>query len=171
MKNIAINTLKYTGIVTLSQCIKGKKVKIAQKHNAGGTSLFNFLTDCLVGDFSLASLYIPNKVRLLTKEDDESLSSSTGFIYMQTRPEKVLTDSSQVASAKYSFIIPKEQLETNINKIVGIGLYAKSTTIDDISNYAARCDIDFSQVDIQTKSDLLIDWELTFSNIQTILDS
>ena len=53
MKNTAINHINYTGIVTLSQYINGKKFLITQKHNAGAHMLFDFLADCLVGNFDL----------------------------------------------------------------------------------------------------------------------
>ena len=71
MKNIATNTLGYTGIVTLSQYINSKKIKIAQVHNEGSYPLFNFLSDCLLGDFSIAALALPNKIMLLKKDDND----------------------------------------------------------------------------------------------------
>ena len=45
MTNTAVNTLTYTGIVTLSQYIENKKVKIGQTHNKGGAPLFKFLSN------------------------------------------------------------------------------------------------------------------------------
>ena len=60
MKNTAINTLKYTGIVTLSQYIGSKKRQIARMHNEGGDALFRFLANCLAGDFTTAKLTMPN---------------------------------------------------------------------------------------------------------------
>ena len=52
MKGTAINTLNYTGTVHLSLLVDAKtKVPFATIHNAGTSALFNFFTDCLVGDF------------------------------------------------------------------------------------------------------------------------
>ena len=58
IKGIAKSSLEYTGIVNLSQYINGKKFTIAQLHNAGGKPLFEFLADCLVGDFEIAKFYV-----------------------------------------------------------------------------------------------------------------
>ena len=67
MKNTAINTLNYTGIVSLSQCIGNRKIKIAQMHNTGGASLFNFLANCLIGNFTTAKINYPTKIKLINR--------------------------------------------------------------------------------------------------------
>ena len=142
IKGITRNSLEYTGIVTLSKYIKGKKQVVAEIHNAGGKPLFNFLTDCLVGDFDTARLDRPNKILLLNKSvssdgDEEIIQAEhTGFIYLLTKPEKVYS-SKQEGIVKYSFIIPQEYfIGTSFN---AIGLY--TGTASDPSAYAAICEI------------------------------
>ena len=82
-KNKAINTFTYTGVVTLSQYIGSKKIQVAQVHNAGGASLFEFLADCLIGDIEIAQTKRPTKIKLIyhSKIDDvdyyESVSSGS----------------------------------------------------------------------------------------------
>jgi hypothetical protein len=170
MNNTAANTLGYTGVVTLSQYIKGKKVKIAQVHNTGTNSLFNFLADCLCGDLSVASISRPSKIKLLHQsnpEDPTSISSVSGFLYVQTKPEKLydVVEKNSI-SVVYSFVIPKEYLESSFNKL---GLYADSE--NDITNYAAVCDIESGNFSIASSSVLVIDWALTLSNLNTYLEA
>ena len=87
--------LAYTGIVTLSQYIGTKKIKLAQMYNKGGDSLFTFISDCLTGDFDIARLNRPTKIMLLncSKENDDSgntininYESASGFIYLVSKP-------------------------------------------------------------------------------------
>jgi hypothetical protein len=157
------NTLGYTGIVTLSQYIGGKKVKIAEKHNTGGKPLFEFLADCLVGDFDIAKLDLPNKILLLNKDDDGSIAkaNNTDFIYLTSKPGKV--ENATEGIVKYSFIILQEIFSgTNFN---AIGLYTNSATTEDVENFAAFCDIDTRALnDISMSSVLVLDWELHLSN-------
>ena len=67
MKSTTINNIGYTGIVTLSQYTNGKQFILAKTHNAGANPLFNFLADCLLGDFSVAAYSLPSKVMLINK--------------------------------------------------------------------------------------------------------
>ena len=111
MKNTAINTLKYTGIVTLSQYIGAKKVKIAQRHNDGGDALFEFLASGLIGDFAMAKALRPTKIMLLrqTNTPENPIYETTDnadFYYLLTRPEKL--SSVGLSKVRYSFLIPKE---------------------------------------------------------------
>ena len=142
MRNTAINNLTYTGIVTLSRYVGSKKIKIAQLHNTGGNPLFDFLADCLIGDFVTAKVFRPTKIMLLNRIEvsDEpgtyEYDSKSGFIYLLTKPEKI--DSATQSKVRYSFIIPKDQIEgVDTTTGLGIGLYTDSTTLDDINNYAA----------------------------------
>ena len=88
MRNITRDNLKYTGIVTLSQYIDGQKMLIKKIQNEGGKSLFDFFTDCLMGEFDLAKFKRPVKIKLLSLEGSEYFSKSS-FIYLLSRPEKI----------------------------------------------------------------------------------
>jgi hypothetical protein len=167
MKNTAINTLGYTGMVTISQYIGTKKVEIAKIHNAGGNPLFNFLADCLKGDFDVAKVSRPTKIMLLTRVvDGESYSyvPASRFIYLRSKPEKVYSTTEGIV--RYSFMISRDILtSTDFN---GIGLYADSATKDDISKFSAFCEIkDLGTV--TNSSVLVLDWELVVHNAETSL--
>ena len=114
MKNVAINTLQYSGIVTFSQYIENKKVKLAQIHNTGGSSLFDFLAKCLAGDFTLAKEHRPTKIRLLrrygSKPAEYTYESVTPFIFLRVPPESVATSGSETR-VRFSFIVPKDLIE------------------------------------------------------------
>lgn len=170
MKNTAINSLKYTGIVTISQYIGRKKIKIAQIHNAGGDSLFEFLASSLIGDFAMAKVLRPTKIMLLQQENTVdspvyTTLDNAEFYYLLTRPEKITSVGS--SRIKYSFLIPKTVIDnladfTNLS----IGLYAdaaKSTTPND---YAAVCNLGISKNNVVSAS-LVVDWELVISNTKT----
>ena len=173
MKNTAINSLKYTGIVTLSQYIESKKVKIAQVYNAGGYSLFNFLADCLLGDFDIAKINRPTKIMLLEKIEEKDAQgnllsvryeSRSGFIYLLNKPEKVY--STTKGTVTYSFIVARDILQGS--SFSSIGLYTNATEESDYENYAAVCDItNIEAINARTlsaSSALVVDWELNISN-------
>ena len=163
MKNIAINTLKYTGIVTLSQYIGSKKVKLAQYHNEGNYSLFNFLSDCLMGDFEVAKLNRPTKIMLLSDSEDKESSdkvSRSGFYFQTSKPEKLTTGTSG-GSILYSFIIPGDKVASTDFEY--IGLYANSVTELECSKYAAIAAIKTPE-GLSQASALVVDWELAITN-------
>jgi hypothetical protein len=163
IKGTAINSLAYTGIVKLSQYIGRKKFTIAQMHNAGGKPLFDFLADCLVGDFEIAKLDRPTKILLLNEDENNNLSKAndTGFIYLTSKPEKVYDEAEGIV--RYSFIIPQDIFaNTNFN---AVGLYTGTATTVDIEDYAAYCYIGTDVLnDISISSVLVLDWELHISN-------
>ena len=163
MRNVAINSLGYTGIVTLSQ-YAGKTKKILKKiKNSGGASLFNFLSDCFTGDFSTAAVNRPTKIMLLQKHvDEESYDSASSFIYLLTKPEKIFNPNGG-STICYSFIIPREYLNNEFNCI---GLYPDSAvaTASDIDNYSAICEVDTGDIPMSASTVLVVDWELTIAN-------
>ena len=110
MKNVALNTLNYTGVVTLSRYTGQKKVKLAQIHNTGGLPLFNFLANCLTGDFASAKDEYPTKIKLVNREtidtDVYEYSSVSGFIFLR-RPVEIVSNNSGECRVRYSFMIPR----------------------------------------------------------------
>lgn len=169
MKNTAINTLEYTGMVTLSQYVNSKKIKLMQVHNEGGNPLFNFISDCLVGDFDVAKVNLPTKIMLLKYTDEidptgnitgMTIEKKSGFIYLLSKPEKIYNTSKGIV--KYSFMLSRDILEsTDFNSI---GLYTSNTSELYPENYAAFCKVNISKNDISTSSILVVDWELNISN-------
>lgn len=164
MKNIATNKLGYTGVVTLSQYIGTKKVKIASMHNSGGKPLFELITNCLVGDFTTALSSMPDRVQLLEyDENNKKYISRSEPYYKLTAPEKV----NDGYAVRYSFMIPKDVIK-NINNIdkLSLGLYTSNVGKDDIENFAAICKLELSRSSILGAA-VLVDWVLLFSNAST----
>ena len=170
MKNIAINSLKYTGIVTLSQYSGNKKLTIATLHNEGGDALFDFLASCLVGDFARARVYRPTKVMLIERKSDSggnfvysSPSGGGGMNYILATPEKVY--SAGICKVRYSFIISKDDLEgiTNFDDLY-LGLYPDKADENEPENFAALCKLAITRTDI-ANAVLAVDWELIISNM------
>lgn len=167
MKNLATNSLRYTGIVTISRYNGSKKIKLVEKQNSGKYALFNFFSDCLLGDFSIAKFNWPSKIMLLEYIDNNSqggqphYESRSGFIYLLNKPEKVYSPSK--SSVRFSFLVPRDLLEgTTFNSI---GLYADSASTLEYENFAALVtDVRLSSQSLATSSALLIDWELNISN-------
>lgn len=162
-KGIIVNSVKYTGTVSLSQYIGGQKFTITRAHNAGNKPLFDFLADCLVGDFDIAKLDRPTKILLLNEDAEHRLTKATdtGFIYLNSKPEKVYNDTAGVV--RYSFIIPQDIfVGTSFN---AVGLYTGTATTTDVEDYAAYCSINTDALNnISMSSVLVLDWELHISN-------
>lgn len=166
MKNTAQNTLGYTGVVTISRYQNNKKIELAKVYNTGRSPLFDFLADCLLGDFDSAAQTRPTKIMLLKAKALDSggisvESSASGFIALMTTPEKIITTTS--GGVRYSFILTKDQVTDT--EFTGIGLYTKAVT--DFNEFAAYCDISESSLNINSlpvSSALIIDWELIISD-------
>ena len=170
MKNTAINSLGYTGIVTLSQYIQNNKIPITKAYNKGRSSLFNFLSDCLKGDFELAKLSLPSNIMLLNAEinsetgEIDQFTAASGVIALSTiaTPEKALDESS--GRVRYSFIVTRDQLETE--SFNAIGLYAKGIKPEYCQYNMAYCILDESvnSANLSVSSALVVDWDLIITN-------
>jgi hypothetical protein len=159
---IIANALGYTGIVTLSRYTGSRKIELARVYNEGGLALFNYLANCLAGEYDLASSDSPIKILLLNKSEDGTLTKApnSSFIYLLTKPEKVYSASAGVV--RYSFIIPQDMIiGTDFN---AIGLYTASATEADINDFAACCTINFNRNNLALSSVLVLDWELHIAN-------
>jgi hypothetical protein len=164
------NSLEYTGIVKLSQYTKGKRFTIAEIHNEGGKPLFNFLADCLAGNFASAKTDVPTKILLLNVDKEKNIieaAENTSFIYLLTNPEKVYSEDAGIV--KYSFIIPQEYFAAgNANGAIrfnAIGLYTNSA--QDAKDFAAKVEVDTSKWSLSISSVLVLDWELHISNYES----
>lgn len=177
MNNGALSGLRYTGVVTLSQYINGKKRIIGKVKNTGGLPLFDFFTDCLIGNYDTAQFNRPSKIMLLkhTKQVDTNGNESaelvpvSGFIYMINRPEKVtgselfgsIIDTDVASAACLSFLVPATAISETFTHI---GLYTDSAGLYDIDNYAALVPVDIANFNFTSESVLLLDWYLIVSN-------
>lgn len=167
MKSKILNTLSYTGTVTLSRYVGSKKIEIAQIHNTGGAMLFDFLSDCLIDDFTAAESKRPTKIKVLNRtaiDGTYSYTSASGFIHLLTKPEKISKDNQ--SCVRYSFLIPRDVIN-NIDSTDGLalGLYAKKALNDesDVENFSACCDINAAK-SLFNNTSLVVDWELSITN-------
>lgn len=166
LRGTAINNIAYTGVVRLSQYTNDKKFIIAEVHNEGGKPLFDFLAECLIGDFDIAKLDRPTKILLLNIDDKNNITpaENTSFIYLLTKPDMLYSEDESIVN--YSFMIPQEYFAAgNANgatRFNAIGLYPNSAT--SAEDYAAYCKIDTSDWSISISSVLVLDWELHISN-------
>jgi hypothetical protein len=168
LKGSTRSGLAYTGTVKLSQYLRGKKFTVAEIHNEGGKPLFDFLADCLAGDFNIAEVNRPKKIRLLNIGEDSNenfdFADSTSFIYLFTEPERVYNESAGVI--RYSFIMPQEYFAAgkanNATRFNAIGLYAESA--ESARDYAAYCRVNTDGWTISISSVLVLDWELQITN-------
>lgn len=165
MKSTVMDTLRYAGIVTLSQHTGAKNFTIAKNHNEGGMKLFNFLADCLLGDYKLAENDRPVRIMLLNIDNagnNRKAGPACHFINLYSQPERVYSDSEGIV--RYSFMIPSEQLiGASFN---AVGLYTKDET--NLDNYSAICRLSrsISNNTISLSSILMLDWELHIFNSQ-----
>jgi hypothetical protein len=164
MTGTAHNSVAYAGIVTLSQQVKSKKFTIAKIHNEGGISLFNFLADCLTGDFSNVNINRPMQIMLLHKDGDsyQKANNVSTFSQLLSAPERVYSETEGIV--RYSFIIPYESLaNTNFN---AIGLYPLSASVDELENFSACCEVNLDSISnkLSKSSVLAVDWELHIFN-------
>ena len=164
MKNVAVNSLKYTGIVTLSQYIGNKKIKVDEIHNAGGSTLFDFFAYCLLGDFDIAAHSRPKRIMLLSRPEGTSeYVSASGFLDVYSKPEKLFK--SNMCTVRYSFILSRDFLQSSDSSFTHIGLYGSNALASDVANFAAVCKINKDRWNNMSESSLLVvDWELNISN-------
>lgn len=170
MKNMILNTINYTGLVTLSKQIGNAKMPIAQIHNAGGTPLFEFIAECLAGNMEIAKAIRPTKVMLLKSNDLTNFEDLSGTFYLITKPEKLTSNSKHGIGARYSFLLPKDLIE-NITAFdnVYLALYSDATDTtrsQELANYAAICKLEVIKNTIVNAA-LAVDWDLTVSNYKT----
>jgi hypothetical protein len=164
----AASSLGYTGIVTLSQCTKTRKILLHRAHNSGGKALFDYLAACLAGDFTKAKNNRPTKIMLLNIDEsgNKSRAGNSRFISLLSGPEVLVDTDATESAVRYSFTIPPEDI-LGANNINALGLYTQQATDspDDLNNAAAYCMIDLSNVpNISLSSILVLDWELHIAN-------
>ena len=170
MKSKTLNTLSYTGVVTLSRYIGSKKVELTKIHNSGTLALFDFLADCFIGAFTDAEDKRPTKIKVLnrtvTPDGVTSYTSASGFVHLLTTPEKVFNEKANQIFVCYSFLVPRDIINNIANtKGLALGLYAKKAlkNEENTEDFSAVCNID-SIKDLSTNTSLVVDWELAITN-------
>ena len=173
--------LGYEGKVTLTLKSQGKVLDTKTYKNSGTAQLFNFLGRCLIGDYTIPTQrLLPSKIMLLHNEEDfpdhTKAKEITSRSYWQTLSQQpTIISESDTAQVRviYSFEVPKAAIEqSTFNQVALYG-----TGITDIKDFSAYYFLttDGGEFDNQSTKDwsastiLLIEWELTLSNKNTLL--
>jgi hypothetical protein len=186
--------LGYEGKVTLTLKSNNRVLESRTYKNQGTALLFKFLGYCLIGAFTEAENFLPNKIMLLynNEADTSSGPSSGGTTYTDVQPRSafvaqsrtptIISDStSSQVKVLYSFEVPRAAIlaaqkeETNADKVYKfnqVALYSEGVSDDDIHEFSAYYYLvngrnEWENVDPRdwpTSTVLLIEWELTLSN-------
>lgn len=170
MDSTALNTISYTGQVNLAWYSNGKKMPFAQIHNIGGNTLFDFIVDCLLGDFTKASKEKPAKVALLNAAKDpsgEHITRSSLWVWVTETTIPTVIPHANGCTIRYSFIIPQEYITSNFNSI---GLYPTHINDTALDKYCAICEVKGqTNFNFNAATALAVDWDLNFTNSTTTL--
>ena len=175
----------YTGIVTVSVYNNDRLIKTSTSHNKGMTTLFNFISSCLRGDFKSARESRPCKIVLLKEGANEVFSTSgantdTSSPYSQTNAQfwtddysvsapavydtaAIGTVSSSGCDVTYHFRIPSLNLQAGAEVKKLLLLPVKYTSLTEACAYY----ILDNKITLPEKSGnitIIIDWKLSFSN-------
>jgi len=171
MKNIARNTLTYSGKVTLSQWVGSKKIVVGQTHNSGGKLLFDFLASCFIGDFGGAYSKLPRQIGIYTEKNG---LISSGHKFPLIAAAKQVESTAKNSTVRYSFSIPFEVISSISSfENVYIGLYPENPINPDaayadyLANFSLR---DLKKSSFFLNSALVVDWDLQIINGGTAYD-
>lgn len=186
--------LSYSGTVKLYACQNNKKFFLGQYKNTGGSSLFDFFTQCLTGNFIEAAKLLPKQICLLNttvqKEGGKEVVSlyewvsqnstkdistaqliiepRTGYIAQRDLPVPV--PQAGTAAVCFNFMVPAsliydaEGIKDGINSV---GLYtAQATEANDVDNFLALCVLNLNDYtsELAASSYMLLEWYLTIEN-------
>ena len=154
------SSVAYRGDVVVSLMRGNKVYKTIKSHNEGGYPLFNFLANCLIGNFS--NVDQPRNIRVGNLSDDTFTSSVVSAIpYSNVRIEQTEQSSATVV---YTFIIPFADIVID-DSINCIRLYSsRYSGKDAVANYSASFVPD-KPVTLDRDSNLKIEWYMTINNL------
>lgn len=186
--------LSYSGTVKLYAYQNNKKFFLGQYKNTGGSSLFDFFTQCLTGNFTEAAKLLPKQICLLNTTVQEKggkepvelpdwveqnatknisdvqliIEPYTGYIAQRDLPVQVSQTGSTAVCFNFmvpaSFICDTEGVQDKINSV---GLYtAQANEANDVDNFLALCilDLDKYSSELAASSYMLLEWYLTVEN-------
>lgn len=178
--------LGYEGKVTLTLKSSDRVIKSQTYKNNGTVELFKFLGNCLASRFNEAAKLLPTKILLLyNTSSDGPLSKNarnviyrSGFIGYAQPPTIVDDENTESVKVTYNFEVPYHMVENTFNQVA---LYGASKSTENISkdytefsayHYLTDNNGEFDDQDVSTWSAttiLLIEWELTISNKNTVV--
>jgi hypothetical protein len=158
------------GKITLSQWLGSKKIVVGRTHNSGGKPLFDFLTSCFTGDFSIAQAKLPRKIGIYTREDDTIRGLCK---YPLISAAKKVESTSNASAVRYSFIIPYDVISSIESfEYAYIGLYPENPIDSEnpYNDYLASFSLKDLNRSLFLNSALTVDWDLQIVNGSTEYD-
>lgn len=169
------STVKYTGEVKVS-VIKKKPIKTIKRHNDGGDGLFTCITKALATEG--IARYLPRYIVCYTKNGNTYQRVSTPISYSSS-PTRYLgnntspsLDSGESNKTQLQFLIPYSSFTVEVGDVVTVDrMYLIneqefSMGSDYFENhYCAVVDFDDnSKIEVDSDTNLLIYWSLSFGN-------
>lgn len=169
------NSIGYKGKVIIKYIKDGKERRRITTYNTGSLPLFNFITNCLTGNFSKKD--VPNYIVGYYSSNTESVSSTDLGECVFTSP-LISTDSSvennvSNSVANIKFLIPSQIIKLEGNQTVNvIALYSESNIGTHLTqggtNPSAYIILEQDDIieseDLGTNNNYVIIWKLTISN-------
>jgi hypothetical protein len=174
----------YEGKVTLTLKSKNHIIESKTYKNSGTIKLFQFLGNCLIGAYDQARPLRPMQIALLSnpaadlstalEEPTTNIEMRTSFQPLAQLPRLISDDTSAQVSVIYSFELDSSSIESDFNQIA---LYSESADspekfsayyflVDGNGNLSPMNPADWSATAV-----LLIDWELTLSNKNVVVNN
>lgn len=183
--NIFEDGLNYEGKVTLTLKSDDHILSVKTFKNNGTALLFKFLGHCLIGHYKAVEDLLPTKIALLfnasgmpASADPEAVSAVSSFIGIRQLPSVVSTSNPAEVKVTYNFEVPRSAVFDNFNQVALYGNGVEDARNEsDIKSFSAYYYLtDGEAFDTQainnwsTTTVLLIDWELSISNKNTITE-
>ena len=173
-KNKQEGVISYKGEVTIQYKDSNNKNVTIKKSNSGDLGLFSFLTRALQGltnnSLSLLNQLKPSRINAFNGESDVLYGTinyeSTPVLYNYVNNEYEINPTNS-NTVEYTFRIPYNYLIHNEGneKIIINKLYLLNNIDDNDENYSNICasvELKENQIEITTKTNILIKWKLRF---------
>ena len=163
--------LGYEGKVTLTLKNNNHIIKSKTYKNNGTVHLFKFLGDCLAGRYTTTML--PSKILLLYTENEQDIDQRSTWQGLTQLPTIISDSTSHQVKVIYNFEVAKTAITGDFNMVALYGAGIEDINIKDYSAYYYLTD-DSGLRETQDISGwssttiLLIEWELTLSNRNTV---
>ena len=162
------NGISYHGEVSIS-VMDGKRKLCAVTHNNGRKGLFNFLSNCLLGNFAAAKSSYPSKIACfgtVTDTDTKPVRLSSFIRYDSSRWET--KETSTGSSIYFHFRIPYSALKPGT--ISKLRLYTNEASGEDVEeDIYAEINLDGTKyITVPDTTDgnftVIVDWKMTLTD-------
>ncbi len=164
------NGINYRGEVSIS-VMDGKRKLRSFTHNNGKKGLFNFLTNCLLGNFTVAKSLYPSKIACFgTPTGSSMIARLSSFVRYDTSRWEVKNESESGSSIYFHFRIPYVALKTGV--ISMLRLYVNEISGEEVAeNICAEITLDENDyITVPDTADgnftIIVDWKMTLTDIE-----